>query len=59
MIKIRNWTEKQVNFLFENYDKYTVRELSNKLNKSESSVTGAAKKLGFSKITHKKWTDEE
>ena len=59
MIKIRNWTEEQVTFLFENYDKYTVRELSKKLNKSESSVTGAAKKLGFSKITHKKWTDEE
>lgn len=58
-MKVRNWKQEDVEFVKQNYDKYTVRELAKKLNKSESSITHLAKKFGYSKQKHKYWTTEE
>ena len=59
MIKIRNYTNEQIEYITENYNNMTVKEIAIALNKSEGSVSNAARKLGLLKQSHKPWSNEE
>src|SRR5690625_3795541 len=49
MSKQRSWTTQEEKILKENYRDMTVKELSNKLNRSLDSVNAKAKRLGLKK----------
>lgn len=59
MEKIKNYNEQEINFIKENYEKMTVKQLAESLNKSKSSIEYAVRKLGLIKQVHKPWTDNE
>ena len=59
MIKIRNYTQEELEYIKENYDNMTARELSIKLNKPIGSINNATRKMGLIKQIHKSWTSEE
>ena len=46
-LKFELWTKEEENFLKENYHKFTVKELSQMLNRSESGIIGHKHKLGL------------
>ena len=58
-MKIRNYTQEELDYIEENYASMTVKELAIKLNKSEGSISNAARKMGLIKQPHKPWTDDE
>lgn len=59
MIKIKNYTQEELEYIRENYNNMTVQELATKLNKSVGSVGNAVRKMGLKKQIHKSWTDDE
>lgn len=59
MIKIRNYTQEEFEYIKENYDNMTAQELSIKLNKPIGSINNATRKMGLIKQVHKSWTSEE
>lgn len=59
MIKIRNYTQEELEYIKENYDNMTAQELSIKLNKPIGSINNATRKMGLIKQVHKSWTSEE
>lgn len=59
MIKIRNYTDEEIKYIENNYYRLTVKQIAEKINKTESSVSNAVRKLGLKKQEHKIWTDKE
>lgn len=59
MIKIRNYTQEELEYIRENYDDMTAQELAIKLNKSIGSINNATRKMGLIKQLHKPWTVDE
>lgn len=59
MITTKNYTQDEIDYLKENYSTLTTRDLSIKLNKTESSIRHKVRSLGLIKQPHKPWTDEE
>lgn len=59
MIKIEGYTEDELNYIINNYNKNTVKELSIKLNKSENNLYRVIRKLGLKKQNHKQWSEDE
>lgn len=59
MIEIKNYTQDQLNYIIDNYNNKTVKEISNKLNKTYDSVSFAIRKLGLVKQVHNKWSNDE
>lgn len=59
MITIKNYTQEELEYIKENYCNMTLKEIANKLNKSEGSICNAARKMGIIKQPHKVWSEEE
>lgn len=59
MIKIRNYTQQELEYIKENYNDMTIKELAVKLNKTEGSVNNATRKMGLIKQPHRSWTQTE
>ena len=59
MIKIKNYTTEELEYIQENYNSMTANELAVKLNKSVGSINNATRKMGLIKQPHSKWTDAE
>lgn len=59
MIKIKGYSNEELEYIKKNYKNKTVNELSKELNKSCNSVYTAIRKLGLIKQPHNKWTDTE
>ena len=59
MIKIRNYTQEELEYIKENYTNMTTQELATKLNKSIGSINNATRKMRLIKQEHKPWTDSE
>lgn len=59
MIKIRNYTQEELEFIKDNYNTMTAKEIAVKLNKSLGSINNATRKMGLIKQVHNQWTDEE
>lgn len=59
MIKIKNYTQEEIEYIKENYTNMTAQEISIKLNKSIGSINNAIRKMGLIKQPHNKWTDKE
>lgn len=59
MITIKNYTERELEYIKNNYNILTIKEISKVLNKTENSISNAARKLGLKKQIHKEWTKEE
>lgn len=59
MIKVKNYTEKEIKYIEKNFNSKTIAQIAESLNKKESSIYHVARKLGLSKQKHSKWTDDE
>lgn len=59
MIKIRNYTQEELEYIKDNYDNMSANELAAKLNKSIGSINNATRKMWLIKQPHKQWTNEE
>lgn len=59
MIKVRNYTEEEIQYIENNFANMTIKQIANNLNKKDSSVYNVVRKLGLIKQEHNKWTDEE
>ena len=59
MIKIRNYTNENIEYIKNNYNELTTKQIAQVLNKSESSIYNAIRKLGLKKQIHKSWSDAE
>ena len=59
MIKIKGYTNEELEYIKNNYGVMTVQQLSEKLNKTYNSIYNAVRKLGIKKQIHKQWTEEE
>ena len=59
MITIRNYINKEIQYIKDHFANMTVKRIANTLNKEESSIYNAIRKLGLEKQKHNKWTDEE
>ena len=59
MITIKNYTEEELEYIKQNYNSLTVKQISERINKTENSVSNAVRKLGLKKQIHKEWTKEE
>ena len=59
MIKIRNYTQDELDYISSNYENMTVKQLSEHLGKEQNSVYNAVRKLGLVKQPHSSWTDED
>ena len=59
MIKVRNYTEEEIQYIKNNFANMTIKQIANNLNKKENSVYNVVRKLGLIKQEHNKWTDEE
>lgn len=59
MIKIRNYTQGELEYIKENYENMTAQELATQLNKPIGSINNATRKMGLIKQPHNKWTDDE
>ena len=59
IMKIRNYTQEELDYIEENYINMTVKELAIKLNKSKGSISNTVRKMGLTKQPHKPWTDDE
>lgn len=56
MVKIRNYTNEDLDFIKNNYQNMTVKQIAAQLNKTNSSIHNAIQKLGLKKQEHKPWT---
>ena len=59
MIKIRNYTQEELEYIEKNYINMTAKELAIKLNKSIGSINNATRKMGLIKQQHISWNDSE
>ncbi len=59
MIKIRNYTQEELEYIKENYNNMTAQELAVKLNKSIGSINNVTRKMGLIKQSHKPWSFDE
>ena len=59
MITIKNYTNEEINYIKDNFENMTTKQLASNLNKKESSIYNAIRKLGLKKQTHKPWSEEE
>ena len=59
MVKIKNYTESEINYILKNFSTMTVKELAEKLQKSSNSILYVIRTLGLNKQLHSKWTDED
>ena len=59
MIKVRNYTEEEIQYIKNNFANMTIKQIASNLNKKESSIYNVVRKLGLIKQEHNKWTDEE
>lgn len=59
MIKIKGYSNEELEYIKKNYKNMTVNELSEELKKSYNSVYSVIRKLGLIKQPHNKWTNEE
>lgn len=59
MIKIRNYTNEDIEYIKNNYTKLTAKQIAEILNKSENSIYNAIRKLGLKKQLHKSWSNSE
>ena len=59
MITIKNYTQDELIYIKDNYNKLTAKDLSLKLNKSVGSINNAIRKMGLIKQPHNEWTDRE
>lgn len=50
----KKWTQKEKEFLMENYKKLTNQQLGKQLGRSENSVIGMARRMGLSKRRRKR-----
>lgn len=55
----RRWTEEDNNYLRENFNKHTYKELAQLLNRSVEATKIQSKKLGLRKAVANEWTKEE
>ena len=55
----RSVTQEEINFIIQNDDKMTIKELSNKLNRSTGTVNKVRNKLGLKKDDKSPWSEEE
>lgn len=54
-----NWNEQEFEFLKNNYNKLTIKQIAKKLNKKDASVSYALKCLRLVKQPHRPWTYED
>lgn len=59
MITIKNYTQDELKFIYDNYSTMTAKELAEKLNKTVGSINNAIRKLGLVKQLHNEWTNDE
>lgn len=59
MIKAKNYTEEDLDFIKNNYETLTIKQLCKKFNKSENSIYNVVRRMGLIKQKHNKWTDDE
>ena len=59
MMTIKNYTNEELNYIKNNYNNKTIKEISQEINKSFNSVCNAIRKLGLKKQIHNEWTEEE
>jgi hypothetical protein len=59
MITIKNYTQDELKFIYDNYNHMTAKELAVKLNKTVGSINNATRKMGLIKQPHNEWTDDE
>lgn len=59
MLKSGVFSEEENNFVIENYEVMTQKEIGAHLNRKEASIKDRIKKLGLSKVPKKFWTEEE
>lgn len=59
MITIKNYTNEEINYIKDNFENMTTKQLASNLNKKESSIYNAIRKLELKKQTHKPWSEEE
>ena len=59
MIKIKGYTNEDIEFVMNNYDKQTYAEIAKAINKKVNSISYVVQKLGLLKQPHKSWSSEE
>lgn len=59
MIKFKNYTQEELNYLKDNYLDKNVKELAKILGKTSGSISYAIRELGLLKQKHQPWSDEE
>lgn len=59
MIKIKNYTQEDLDYIKANYEISTIKQIAEVLNKEVGSISNAVRKLGLKKQEHKPWTREE
>lgn len=58
-MNIRNYTQKDLDYICNNYNHKSVKQIANVLNKTENGIYNAVRKLGLSKQLHKEWTAQD
>lgn len=58
-MKIRNYTEEQIDYIIENYNTMNASEIAKNIGKSRENVYFIGHKLGLKKQIHNPWTQEE
>lgn len=59
MIKIKGYTDNEINYIIDNYSNYTNNEIADYLGKKSNSISYVAQKLGLIKQVHKSWNEDE
>lgn len=59
MVKIKGYTDDEIQYIIENYLNYTNQEIADTLGKKSSSISYVAQKLGLIKQPHKPWSEKE
>lgn len=59
MVKFKNYTEEQIQYIKDNYVNLETKEIATKLNITPTKVSYIANKLGLKKQSHAKWTEEQ
>jgi hypothetical protein len=58
-MKIKNYTQEDFDYILNNFSTMKIKDIALHLNKTESSIANACRKLGLKKQYHSAWTDEE
>ena len=59
MLKIKNWSDDELNYLTENYASMRIQDIADHLGRAATSIPPIAKKLGLKKQIHKPWSEKE